>query len=53
MQLKIMLQRESKANKYEISLVSDKGRDVSPFLTQVRKVKKYKYICHTYEKNKI
>jgi lipopolysaccharide biosynthesis protein len=46
-----MLQRESKANKYEINLVSNKGRDVLPFLTQVRNVmKKYKYICHIHTK---
>lgn len=41
----------SKANKYEIKIVENKGRDVIPFINQMRNsIKKYKYICHIHSK---
>ena len=43
--------RNSKANKYEIILFDNKGRDVLPFLIQLKgKVKQYKYLCHIHSK---
>ena len=43
--------KNSKANFFEIKIVSNKGRDVLPFLIQMKKViKKYKYICHLHSK---
>ena len=41
----------SKANKYEIKVLENKGRDVLPYVTQLKDVvKKYKYICHLHTK---
>ena len=41
----------SKANNYEILVMDNKGRDVLPFLNQIKKVyKKYKYFCHIHSK---
>ena len=41
----------SKANYYEIIIVENKGRDVLPFLNQMKtKFKYYKYICHIHSK---
>ena len=41
----------SKANKYEIIIVKNKGRDVLPLLIQLKKnVKNYKYFCHIHSK---
>lgn len=41
----------SKANKVEIKIVENKGRDVLPFLNQMKTViKNYKYICHIHTK---
>ena len=41
----------SKANRYEIITVKNKGRDVLPLLTQIKEnIKKYKYICHLHSK---
>ena len=41
----------SVANFYEILIVGNKGRDVLPFLNQMRpQLKKYKYICHIHSK---
>ena len=41
----------SKASKVEIQIFENKGRDVMPFLIQMKnKVKKYKYICHIHTK---
>ena len=38
-------------NKYEIKIYENKGRDVYPFIRQMRtKYKKYKYICHLHTK---
>ena len=41
----------SKSNIYEILLVENKGRDILPFLKQMKtKYKQYKYICHIHSK---
>ncbi len=41
----------SKANNYEILVMDNKGRDVLPFLNQIKKVyKRYKYLCHIHSK---
>lgn len=41
----------SKANKYEIKIVKNKGRDVLPLIIQLKdKIKKYKYFCHIHTK---
>ena len=41
----------SNADKYEVTIYENKGRDVYPFLTQMAKnYKKYKYICHLHTK---
>ena len=41
----------SKASKYEILYVNNKGRDVLPFLIQMKNhINKYKYICHLHTK---
>ena len=42
---------KTKANKYEIKVVMNKGRDVLPLLTQLKNVvKNYKYLCHIHKK---
>ena len=44
----------SKANKYEIKIVENKGRDILPFVIQMKnKIKKYKYCCHIHTKKTI
>ena len=44
----------STANKYEIEIFDNKGRDVFPFIKQMkRKFKKYKYICHIHTKKSV
>lgn len=41
----------STANKYEIRIFENKGRDVLPFINQMKKnFKNYKYICHIHTK---
>ena len=41
----------SKANKYEVLIVENKGRDVYPLITQLKKViNNYKYFCHIHTK---
>ena len=41
----------SKANKYEIIVVENMGRDVLPLLIQLKNnFKKYKYLCHIHSK---
>ena len=41
----------SNANKYEIQVFNNIGRDVFPFLSQMKKkFSKYKYICHIHTK---
>ena len=42
---------KSKAVKFEIQIFNNKGRDVLPFLFQLkRKIKVYKYFCHIHTK---
>ena len=49
--LKNYIKNNSNSNKFEILIVENKGRDVLPFLTQMKKrFKKYKYICHIHSK---
>ena len=44
----------SKANYYEILIVKNKGRDVLPFLNQIKtRFKFYKYICHIHTKKSL
>ena len=41
----------SKANKYEIKTVENKGRDILPLIIQMKnKIKNYKYLCHLHTK---
>ena len=41
----------SKANNYEIKIVENRGRDILPFITQMKfKIKNYKYFCHIHTK---
>ena len=41
----------STANKYEIKIFKNKGRDIFPFLEQMKiQYKNYKYICHIHTK---
>ena len=41
----------SKTNKYEVKVVENRGRDILPFLTQMKyKIKNYKYFCHIHSK---
>ena len=48
------IKKNSKANKYEILVLENKGRDVLPLLTQLKKViHKYKYFCHIHTKKSI
>ena len=45
------LKINSKANKYEILITENKGRDAIPFLIQVKNIiTNYKYICHIHTK---
>ena len=44
----------SKSKKFEILILENKGRDVMPFLIQMKnKIKKYKYICHIHTKKSL
>jgi len=46
-----IIYKNSKANFFEIKIVSNKGRDILPFLIQMKKAHhKYKYICHIHSK---
>ena len=41
----------SKANNYQITIVKNKGRDILPFINQMKsKFRQYKYICHIHTK---
>ena len=43
--------KNSNANKYEIKIVENKGRDVLPIISQMKfKIKSYKYFCHIHTK---
>ena len=45
------LKNNTKANKYEILITENKGRDVIPFLKQLKDIfKNYKYFCHIHTK---
>lgn len=45
------IKKFSKCDYYEILIVENKGRDVLPFLTQIKpKYRNYKYICHIHTK---
>ena len=45
------IKKNSKAHKYEIELVENIGRDILPFLSQMKfKIKRYKYFCHIHTK---
>ena len=45
------IKKYSNANKYEIKIFENKGRDILPFLFQLQNnIKKYKYICHLHTK---
>ena len=45
------IKKYSKANKYEVIIVKNKGRDILPLLIQLKKrIKKYKYLCHIHSK---
>jgi hypothetical protein len=45
------IKKKSNANKYEIQLVKNKGRDILPIITQMKfKIKRYKYFCHIHTK---
>ena len=45
------IKKFSKCDYYEILIVENKGRDVLPFLTQIKpKYRHYKYICHIHTK---
>ena len=49
--IKQTIKNYSKTNKYEIKIVGNKGRDILPFITQMKfQIKKYKYFCHLYTK---
>jgi hypothetical protein len=49
--IEIYVQKFSKANNYEIKIVENRGRDILPFINQMKfKIKKYKYICHIHTK---
>ena len=45
------LKNFSKAKKYYIKIIENKGRDILPFLTQFKFIiKRYKYVCHIHSK---
>lgn len=54
--IKIMnyIKHNSKSKNFEIMIAENKGRDVMPFLFQMKyKIKKYKYICHIHTKKSL
>ena len=49
--LKKFIKKHSNTNYYEILIIENKGRDILPFLAQMKnKYKKYKYISHIHSK---
>jgi len=41
------INKNSKSKNFEVMIVENKGRDIMPFLLQMKyKIKRYKYICH-------
>ena len=52
--LEKLIKRFSKANHYEILIVKNKGRDILPFLNQIKtRFRYYKYICHLHTKKSL
>ena len=52
--VEIYIKHFSKTNHYELLLVDNIGRDIIPFLTQMRNnYKQYKYICHIHTKKSL
>ena len=52
--VEINIKEYSKANYYELLLVDNIGRDILPFITQMRNnYKQYKYICHIHTKKSL
>lgn len=48
------IQNKTNAINYEIKIFKNKGRDVLPFIIQLKKViKNYKYICHIHTKKSL
>jgi len=48
------IKRYSKTNYFEILIVENKGRDILPFLQQIKtKFKYYKYLCHIHTKKSL
>ena len=46
-----MVKLISRANKYEVLITKNKGRDIIPCLIQIKDIiKKYKYFCHIHTK---
>ena len=49
--LEYYIKQFSNANKFEILIVENKGRDILPFLSQIKlQFKNYKYLCHIHTK---
>ena len=49
--IKNYIKMHSKANYFEILIVENKGRDILPFLNQIKtKFRSYKYLCHIHSK---
>ena len=45
------IKKFSKANNFEILIVENRGRDILPFLKQIKtKFRQYKYLCHIHTK---
>ena len=45
------LKKNTNANKYEVLIIENKGRDVIPFLIQIKDIwENYKYFCHIHTK---
>ena len=52
--LEYYIKQFSKANQFEILIVENKGRDILPFLSQIKgKFKNYKYLCHIHTKKSL
>lgn len=48
------IELHSKANKLSIKIIENKGRDILPFLIQMKEVfHKYKYLCHLHSKKSV
>ena len=52
--IETFIKKNSKANKYEVKLFPNKGRDILPLLIQLKNViKNYKYFCHIHTKKSL